>query len=359
MGVTWADYTLAEALSNNDGTRLESALATKHGLILALVTQEDPLGVLPEVKIDGVEAVTVGDFGSVPYKTKYNWYYNRYYYNWYGGYSRHYWYNRYARYMPVVSRLYLIVPQAGGSIAVTGIGNNIVEMRVLVFTPHITAGANFTVDRVGFSNSVAAAKVQGEDAYYPVLADDLLVAIGTDSSPNYASASIAYNGPSMQELMTQVTSSGGTSTCVRVWRIKAGGQAKLTYSVCNAGRTAFRLMPNVQERVITPPSPQETRSFFEIQGLVDENGVVTRPTWFPGLYGNQKNATTYGLRRSWVRENENVTMDALGRVTGVNARVIEQWTVVTTAIATVGADALIFTDRAEADARIVMLDNQW
>jgi|GEM_PF-6862468 len=359
MSVTWGDYTLKEALSNSDGSWLESTLAKKHGLCVIAATNVSSPGIQPTIKIEDIDHRVILDTGSVPYTTSYNWYHSRYYYRyWYYRY-RWYWYYRWHYYHPLNTRVVLIVPTEDGTVRAKAEGSQIFDFRLSVFEAGLTPSANKEVQSVGFSKSIQAPITRGSTARYSFQQDDIVVAIGVDGSRNYALADISYNGPAKQELFNILPNYGGVSNRVRVWRIKADGECTLTYNYCHYGRMAIRLMPNAEEKTTVPPSITEDRAYFEIQCEVDAFGNVERGKWFEGLYSTLKNSRNMGLRKSWTREVLETDTDSLGRPVNVKARRIEMWSVPQSKAGSVGSDALLFEDRAEADARIIANDNQW
>lgn len=360
MGVTWGDYTFKEEKSNNTGDWVESTLAKQHGLVVITALGVSATGVQPEIQVEGVDHAVICDAASVPYRTRYNLARQAYYYGYYPYVSRHHWYHHWNRWMQVNSRVVAVVPSADGTVRARATGDDITELRMRVFEPSLTPSANKTIQRVGFSDSMSAAKVQGATASVDVLADELLLVIGTDSSPNYQLADVAFtSGPSKQTLLDIVPYSDGTSVRMKLWRMKANGTALLTFTNCNAGRAVYRLMPNIEEGIITPPAIGETLAYFEMQGEMDACGQIAWPKWWPGLYHTLRNDLSAGFRKMWIREDVEADVDSLGRTTDVRTRVIAQLGIPAANVGSVGSDALIFENLAEADARIIAQDNQW
>ncbi len=360
MSATWSDYTFREEKSNNSGAWLESAWAQPHGLVAIVATNHDPQGIQPSISVEGVEHTVIADQGSVPYTTYYSWPYSRWYWYYYPWYYRYYWYWGWYRYMPVNSRVVLVVPHEAGTIRAKAEGTYIFDHRMRIFTPNITPDEGHAIKRVGFTSSVQAAQINGALATMDCQADDLLLAIGTDASPNYLLADIdKTSGPATQELMNILPTRQNMSVKVRLWRVKAAGTMALTYINCNAGRAMVRAMPNVEEYRTVPPDITEPRAYFEMQVMQNEVGQVTRPDWFNSLYHTLRNNQQTGMARSWLREIQERDTDTVGRVTGVRARRIEHWTIPAANAGAIGDDALIFEDRNEWYARVVAQDNQW
>lgn len=360
MSVTWSDYTFREEQSNNNGAWLESAWAQPHGLVAIVSSNHDSRGIQPAITVEGVEHTVIADQGSVPYVNYYSWPYARWYWYYHPWYYRYYWYWGWHRYMPVNARVTLIVPHESGTIRAKAEGTYIFDHRMRVFTANITPAGGRAIRRVGFSTSIQTAQVDGPSATMDCLADDLLLAIGTDSSPWYSLADIVKtSGPATQELINIIPSRQNMSVRVKLWRVKGAGTMNLGFVNCNAGRAMVRAMPNVEVYRTVPPTITEPRAYFEMQVRQDEVGRVVRPDWFQGLYHTLRNNQQIGLARSWLREIQERKVDTVGRVAGVSARKIEHWTIPQAYAGSVGPEALLFEDRNEWYARVVAQDNQW
>lgn len=325
---TWGDYAFREERSNNTGDWLESSLVNPNGLVVIATSNRDTGGIQPEIRVEGVEHTVIADHGSVPYRTIFSWPTHRWqFFYWPWNYRRH-WNWHWHRFMPVNTRVVLLVPHQAGTIRVRGEGMFVFDHRMRVFDGSVTPPVNRAIKRVAFSPSVQPTTISGANAQVDVQADDLLLATGTDSSPNFALANIAWvSGPARQELLNITPNSQGMGVAIRLWRIKAAGRTSLTYIHCNAGRSALRLMPSVETKTIAPPTVIEPRAYFEIQCEMDENGVVTRPEWFGGLYHALRNNKQMGIARAWLREIQERQLDTVGRISGVRARKIEHWTI--------------------------------
>lgn len=359
MGYTQADYIFREELSNNNGAALESAWAKKHGLIVAVASNYDPSGVLPTISVNNIQHQVASEQSSTPYYTHYYAPLAVYYYYYYYWYHAYYWYYIYNRYLPVNSKVLIIIPQENGTIRLTASGNYIFDFRVRVFEGAFTPDSGQTIEQVSFVKSADIPERMNVNAVIQAKTNDLVFAIGTDSSSNYALADISYSGPAYQELMSYLAQYQNRSVRVKLWRIKNDSQVQLTYINCNAGRFAQKLYPSVTQKVTVAPTITEPRAYFEIAAEKDAFERVTRPRWFNALYAQLKQNRTIGMLKNWTRENIEVKYDQLGRPIDVRTRVIELWTIPQANAGQVGTEALIFPDRATAFARIVAHDNNW
>ena len=358
--VTWDDYTFREEKSNNTGAWLESNWARPNGLVIVAASNYDPRGVLPQITIEGVEHTVIADYTSTPYVTYWDWIYSRWLYYYWPWYYRRYWYWYWYRYAPVNSRVVLVVPHQEGTIRARAEGSNIFDHRLRVFTANITPASGKGVRKVAFTDSVKEHVIDRDFCYVECQANDILIAMGNDASPNWALAEIEkVSGPATQELMSIRPAMYNRSVRIRIWRVKQPGTMVLGYYNCNAGRMAVRLMPNVEVYTLTPPTISEPRAYFEIQVEQDEVGNVKRPDWFANLYNTLRHSQNMGLQRAWLREVLERKYDEVGRITGVRVRRIEHWAIPAANAGQIGSDALIFADRAEWLARVVMHDNQW
>jgi len=357
VGVTINDYVFREELSNSNGSQLESNLAKKNGLVIIEASDQNAEGRPPELSVSGTNHARILDHNSSNYQSFFDSRRNIYRYWFYPYYNGWYWYWYYSRIPPIVTRCVMVVPSEDGTIRATASGLNMVDLRVRVFDGSFSPDANFQLDSMSYASGIETARIDANDAFFDVKKDDVLVAMGTDTSPQASIADITYVGPAFQELDTQLTVRGGFSTVVKILRIKADGQAKLTYINCNDGRFAKRLIPATKERVIAPPVISEPQAFFKVSVEQDAFGNFKRPDWFRAVMFNlRKNDTGVGLRRRWTYENTEFTHDEVGRLTDVRTRVLEQWAVPQANAGQIGAEAVIYSDFAEAEADRLILD---
>lgn len=359
MGYSQADYTFREELSNNNGATLESTWAKKHGLIVALASNYDPSGVLPSITVNNVQHQVAAEHSSTPYYTYYYYPLHIYYYYYYYWYTVYYWYYLYYYYLPVHTKVMIIVPQENGTIRVSASGNYIFDFRIRVFEGNFTPDAGQTIENVSFVKSAQLPEKPDTTAMIGVKTNDLIFAIGTDASPNYALANLSYSGPAYQELVSYLAQYQNRSVRVGLWRVKNDGTVSITYQNCNAGRFLQKLYPSVEQKILAPPTISEPRAYFEIVAEKDAFERVKRPQWFESLYASLKHNRTIGLVKNWTRETIEMKRDDLGRPVDTRTRVIEMWAIPASYAGQVGTNALVFPDRATAFARIAMHDNNW
>lgn len=361
-----ATFTVVETLNNNDGEWLERVVGENDIIIVSSAsTQNNKYA--PEIIIEGVEHSTVKEGGSVPYGTV-TIQGTPYFTGCWSPCSGGSWNTPIHHFPPVITSVKVACFHAGGTVRAMAKGDDIFDLTMRVLRPSITPAADTIINRVGWTLSIQDPQIQGSQAQMDVLQDDIIIAIGTDSTPQYATANISWvSGPANQEIYDVLSSHStvagypGVSTRVKAWKIQAPGTVKLNYAGCNLGRSMGRLYPNVEASSTVRPVLSEDRGYFEIQTEVNANGDVRYSDWFKALYRTMRNNSQWGLRKSWLREVLEWKYNPDGEIEDVRSRRIEQWTVPDSAWTSVdtSAGALMFEDRNEADARIIHHNNRW
>lgn len=370
MAATWNDFTLVGSASRNNAGVLSVSGVQPRDLIIACSAVYTPYGPYtyagPTHDISGVERTSVYDKFSIPYTgywadyPYYVWYWYYYpYYWWYWYVWRYYWW--YYRYPRIVARISIWRADSAGTVSVTfsepsGWGA-VYAAHLRVWRPQITLGAHEILKGIGFMES--AQSVQAGSYLYqgfmPVERDDLLIAMAIDNDPWRPVADVSLSGVQVQELLDFNPTVSNRTHRIKLWRIKQSGTATLTYSECQGGQFAQRIIPNVEIAHEIIPSPSEDVFYLELAAELMPNGRVIRPNWFEALRTELGWAPNFGLRKRWLKEAPPATESERART-----KIVELWKVPSGKISAVPAgEAYVLTTRALAEARVLYHDLGW
>ena len=233
---TWDDYTLLEEKSNNDGAWLESSQVKKDGLVIIIAGNHDVNGAFPEIEWDGVTAQLLVDETSAPYEAGTYTVRERHYHYVYS-HGRQWYYTSHAvQYHETNARVVILMPKEDGTLRFHAEGNGIYYLAGRIFQSNITPESGYALKGVSFAKSIQLPRVVGAQAIFQPQANEIIMAIGTDGSPNAALADITFSGPAYQELWSKLLQLEGFSVRIKFWRIKEAGKTILTFQNCSAGR---------------------------------------------------------------------------------------------------------------------------
>lgn len=364
--VTWGDFTLVGSTTGTGAGTLSITGVQQNDLIIACAAVRT-MSFLhspsqPYMQPSGIDTTELFSKNSIPEEAQWVYYpyaYWRYWYYPYYGYYWWYWQRRWwLRYPVVVSRISVWRADSAGTVSVefsdpSGWGT-IYATALRVWKPNISVGQNMAIRSIGFAESAQGASGIGVVASMPVVQDELLLAMGVDTT-YFGGGNFVVSGPSVQELIDFNPVYAYRTARIKLWRVKTTTTATVTYSFCNAGRMLMKFVPNVDVYQVSRPVAQEPEIYVEIQADLTSSGRIIRPRWFEALRSEYAWSPSMGLRKRWTRE---ATTSGEGK--DARARVIEMWKFPASANASIPeGQAYTFVSVLDAEARVRAHDLGW